>query len=97
MGPLLPAEHPARDTVFDPQFTADLQFWISTRPRLALRILQLVEAVHRDPFVGIGKPEPLKRLAAGMWSRRIEDEHRLVYLVARDRVTFLQARHHYER
>ena len=54
-----------------------------------------MEAILRDPFTGIGKPEPLKYLAAGTWSRRLTQEHRVVYLVRHDRVDFLQARYHY--
>jgi toxin YoeB len=54
-----------------------------------------MEAVMRDPFRGIGKPEPLKHLGAGIWSRRITQEHRLVYRVTEDRMDFLQARYHY--
>lgn len=49
----------------------------------------------RDPFEGIGKPEPLKYFPAGTWSRRLTQEHRIVYLVADDRIDFLQARYHY--
>ena len=56
---------------------------------------QLIEAIMRDTFGGIGKPEPLKYLAAGTWSRRITQEHRLVYLVSGKRIDFLQARYHY--
>ncbi|WP_043810964.1 Txe/YoeB family addiction module toxin [Desulfomicrobium baculatum] len=56
---------------------------------------ELVEAVMREPFQGIGKPEPLKYLAPGVWSRRVTQEHRLVYVVRDDRVDFLQARYHY--
>jgi toxin YoeB len=62
---------------------------------LALRVFDLVEAVLRDPFQGIGKPEPLKYLLAGCWSRRITQEHRLVYRVAGTRIDFLQAKYHY--
>jgi toxin YoeB len=62
---------------------------------VALRILALVEAVMRDPFEGAGKPEPLKYLLAGAWSRRITQEHRLVYTLSGDRIDFLQARYHY--
>jgi len=58
-------------------------------------LLELVEAVLRDPFEGIGKPEPLKYLGPGFWSRRLTDEHRLVYRVLDERVDFLQARYHY--
>jgi len=60
-----------------------------------MRILQLVEAVLKDPFAGIGKPEPLKYVLAGAWSRRITQEHRLVYKVGETRIDFLQARYHY--
>jgi toxin YoeB len=55
----------------------------------------LIEAVLHDPFAGIEKPEPLKHLAAGAWSRRLTEEHRIVYLVQHDRIDFLQARYHY--
>jgi toxin YoeB len=68
---------------------------VETERRVALRALDLVEAILRDPFTGIGKPEPLKHLLAGAWSRRLTQEHRIVYLVRDDRVDFLQARYHY--
>lgn len=81
--------------VFQPEFREDLRFWVATDRRTALRALDLVEAVLRDPFRGLGKPEPLKHLAPGAWSRRLTQEHRLVYLVADNVVHFLQARYHY--
>jgi toxin YoeB len=84
-----------RNAVFQDEFRADLRYWVETDRRTALRILALVEAVMRDPFGGIGKPEPLKYLGADVWSRRITQEHRLVYLVQGDRIDFLQARYHY--
>jgi len=56
----------------------------------------LVEAVMPDPFGGLGNPEPLKYLAADIWSRRITQEHRLVYVVSADRIDFIQARYHYQ-
>lgn len=62
---------------------------------MALRLNALVEAIRRDPFTGIGKPEPLKYLAPGMWSRRLTQEHRVVHLVRDERIDFLQARYHY--
>jgi toxin YoeB len=68
---------------------------VRTDRATALRILELVEATLRDPFEGIGKPEPLRFLLQGCWSRRITQEHRIVYLVRDDRIDFLQARHHY--
>ncbi|MGD1154539.1 MAG: Txe/YoeB family addiction module toxin [Terriglobia bacterium] len=84
-----------REAVFHPEFRQDLQHWIETDRKTALRILELVEAVLNDPFTGIGKPEPLKYVLAGCWSRRITQEHRLVYKVTGRRIDFLQARYHY--
>ena len=83
------------EAVFQSQFREDLRAWIETDRRVALRVFDLVEAVLRDPFQGIGKPEPLKYLLAGCWSRRITQEHRLVYRVAGTRIDFLQAKYHY--
>jgi len=85
----------ARSAVFHPEFHEDLRFWVETDRRIALRVLALVEAVLRDPFQGIGKPEPLKYLGSGVWSRRITEEHRMVYRVQQPQVDFLQARFHY--
>jgi toxin YoeB len=84
-----------REAVFQPEFLEDLRFWVENDLKVARRILSLVEAIVRDPFTGIGKPEPLKYLAPGTWSRRITQEHRIVYLVREDRIDFLQARYHY--
>lgn len=84
-----------RDTVFQPEFREDLKFWVQTDRRTALRLLELVEAIVRDPFSGIGKPEPLKHLGPNLWSRRLTQEHRVVYLVRDDRIDFLQGRYHY--
>jgi toxin YoeB len=84
-----------RDAVFHPEFREDLRSWVETERKTALRVLTLVEAILRDPFRGLGKPEPLKYLGAGVWSRRLTQEHRLVYSVSADRVDFLQARYHY--
>ena len=84
-----------REAVFHPRFIQDLAYFVANDGKLALRLLDLVQAILRDPFVGIGKPEPLKRLGADVWSRRLTDEHRIVYLVKQDRVHFLQARYHY--
>jgi toxin YoeB len=86
---------PERLPVFHPEFRQDLRWWVETNRRVALRVLDLVEAVMREPFQGIGKPEPLKYVLAGAWSRRITEEHRLVHTVSADRVDFLQARYHY--
>ena len=84
-----------REAVFQPEFVEDLRFWVKTDRKVALRLFDLIEAILRDPFAGIGKPEPLKYLAPGVWSRRLTQEHRLVYLVREERIDFLQARYHY--
>jgi toxin YoeB len=84
-----------REAVFQKEFLEDLRFWVDTNRRVALRALDLVEAILRNPFQGLGKPEPLKYLGSGVWSRRLTEEHRVVYLVHHDRVDFLQARYHY--
>ncbi len=84
-----------REAVFQPEFRDDLRHWVETDRKVALRAFDLIEAIMRDPFSGIGKPEPLKYLASGMWSRRLSQEHRLVYLVRDERIDFLQARYHY--
>ena len=81
--------------MFQPEFREDLWHWVETDRRVALRDLDLVEAIMRDPFQGIGKPEPLRHLAPNTWSRRVTQEHRVVYVVSADRVDFLQARYHY--
>ena len=84
-----------RSAFFQDETKDDLRFWIDNDRRVALRVTELVDAVIRDPFEGIGKPERIRHLGANMWSRRITQEHRLVYLVRRDRIDFLQCRYHY--
>ena len=84
-----------RDTVFQPEFREDLHYWVQTDRKVALRAFDLIEAIVSDPFTGIGKPEPLKYLSSGTWSRRLTQEHRIVYLVCDERIDFLQARYHY--
>jgi toxin YoeB len=68
---------------------------LKTDRRLLLKILDLIDAIEREPFTGMGKPEPLKHKASGVWSRRITKEHRLLYRVQDDTIEFLQARYHY--
>jgi toxin YoeB len=84
-----------RVAVFHAEFREDLRYWVRSERKIALRVLDLVEAVIRDPVRGVGKPEPLKFYLRGCWSRRITQEHRLVYLVRESRIDFLQARYHY--
>ncbi|MEC3952945.1 Txe/YoeB family addiction module toxin [Nocardia sp. CDC153] len=73
----------------------DFEHWVSTDRKMALRIIRLIGDIQRDPFDGLGKPEPLKGDKSGYWSRRINDEHRLVYSVSGDTITIVQARYHY--
>lgn len=84
-----------RDLVFHPEFKEDLRYWVSTDLRVAAKIQRLVENVVKDPFKGLGKPEPLKYLEPNTWSRRITLEHRLVYRVTENPIDFLQCRYHY--
>jgi toxin YoeB len=85
-----------RIAVISSNFREDLRYWIETDRKTALRVLDLMAAILADPFVGIGKPEPLRFVLDGCWSRRITQEHRLVYRVKADRIEFAQARYHYE-
>lgn len=81
--------------MIDPDFLEDLGHWIATDPRVAAKLKSLLEAVQRDPFGGIGKPEALKGLGPSVWSRRITGEHRLVYRVEGELIMLLQGRGHY--
>jgi toxin YoeB len=89
------SHRPERQARVSRVFLDDLRWWVTTDRRVALRVLDLVDAVLRDPFDGIGKPEPLRAMGADVWSRRITQEHRLVYRVLEDRIDFLQGRYHY--
>lgn len=78
-----------------PEALEDLQHWVQHDRRIAQKILRLIEAACRDPFDGIGKPEPLKHLGPDLWSRRITQEDRLVYRVEDRKIDVLQMRYHY--
>ncbi len=82
--------------VFTPHGWEDYVHWQTADRAILKRINRLIENISRDPFVGIGKPEPLRHALAGAWSRRIDEEHRLVYLVDADDIVILQARYHYK-
>ncbi|MEE4601439.1 MAG: Txe/YoeB family addiction module toxin [Desulfobacteraceae bacterium] len=81
--------------MFQPEFREDLKYWVKTNRKVALRAFDLIAAIMRDPFAGIGKPEPLKFILSGAWSRRLTQEHRIVYTVGDDRIDLLQCRYHY--
>ena len=86
---------PKRVAALQDEFRDDLRFWVETNRKTALRILNLMEAILRDPYSGIGKPEHLKHLGGNVWSRRLNEADRLVYEVFDDRIEFLQGRYHY--
>ena len=84
-----------RRAVFSTHFLDDLDHWIQNDRKAARRLVRIVRQTLRDPFSGIGKPEPLRRRLSGLWSRRLTQEHRVVYEVTDDAVHFLQGRYHY--
>ena len=80
---------------FDTAAFEDLAWWIQQDRKIALRIVNLIKEVQRDPFTGIGKPEPLRHELKGCWSRRINQEHRLIYQVLENKIRILACRYHY--
>ncbi len=84
-----------RSLEFDAAAFEDLAWWVERDRNKALRVINLIKDVQRDPFQGIGKPEPLKHELAGCWSRRIDREHRLVYQVLENKIRILACRYHY--
>jgi len=83
--------------VFSEQAWEDYQFWVINDRKTLKRINQLIRDTARDPFRGVGKPEPLRHLLKGYWSRRINEEHRMVYCVKENQLMLAQLRYHYER
>tara|TARA_B100000676_G_C17592026_1_gene587545 strand:+ start:307 stop:567 length:261 start_codon:yes stop_codon:yes gene_type:complete len=83
--------------VFSEQAWEDYQFWVVNDRKTLKRINQLIRDTARDPFRGVGKPEPLRHLLKGYWSRRINEEHRMVYCVKENQLMLAQLRYHYER
>lgn len=81
--------------IFSERAWEDYLYWQETDRRLVARIHQLIREIQREPFSGIGKPEPLKHAFQGYWSRRINDEHRIVYKIQDDSVLIAQLRYHY--
>ena len=84
-----------RSLHFDPEAWQDFESWLATGRKIARRITRLIAEIQRNPFTGIAKPEPLKGELSGYWSRRINDEHRLVYRADDDEVKIVMARYHY--
>lgn len=84
-----------RELVFDLNAIEDILWWLENYKKIAIKVLQLIKFIEKDPFTGIGKPEPLKFDFIGCWSRRINAEHRLVYQVTDAKIRILQCRYHY--
>ncbi len=82
--------------VFTTKFKQDLGWRYKTDSKKAIKILDMLTAIMLEPFTGIGKPEPLKYMDSGYWSRRIDLEHRLIYIVSNEQIVFLTCRYHYE-
>ena len=84
-----------RSLEFDPAAFEDLAWWVEQDRSQALRIIKLIREAQRDPFSGLGKPERLKHELSGCWSRRVDQEHRLVYQVLETKIRILACRYHY--
>jgi toxin YoeB len=82
--------------VFSPQAWADYLYWQTTDPKMLRRVNELIRDASRSPFEGIGKPEALRHALQGFWSRRISEEHRMVYRVTAQGLEIAQLRYHYE-
>jgi toxin YoeB len=81
--------------IFSENAWDDYQYWIKTDKKFLKRVNNLIQDIQRSPFSGIGKPEPLKHGLSGYWSRRVNDEHRIVYKATEDSIYIAQARYHY--
>ncbi len=86
-----------KDLIVKQQAMDDLHFWAKNNLKLLKKIFELLNAIQSNPFSGIGKPEALKNELQGYWSRRINDEHRIVYKVTTDALTIVSCRSHYRK
>ena len=84
-----------RSLEFDAAAFDDLAWWVNSDRKKALKIIKLIQETQSDPFGGLGKPEPLKHTMAGCWSKRIDQEHRLVYQISETKILVLACRYHY--
>jgi toxin YoeB len=85
-----------RSLIFDLNAIEDLSYWVQNDKRKAEKILKLIHEILKNPFDGEAKSEPLKYELAGSWSRRIDQEHRLVYEVTDEKIRIISCRYHYE-
>ncbi|MBE9066785.1 Txe/YoeB family addiction module toxin [Leptolyngbya cf. ectocarpi LEGE 11479] len=86
----------SRKIVFESSAFKDFNQWINLDKKLYRKIVKLIKDIDRSPFIGLGKPEPLKHELQGYWSRRINDEHRLVYKVTDDEIIIIACKYHYD-
>jgi len=82
---------------FTPQSWEDYQFWLQTDKKTLKRINELIKDTLRSPYEGIGKPEPLRQALSGYWSRRITEEHRIIYRQVESGILLVQLRYHYKK
>ena len=86
-----------RKIAFLPEPFEHFNLWARENKKIHARIAELIKDIGRNPFSGLGKPEPLKHELKGLWSRRITDEHRLVYKISEDEILIYSCKYHYER
>lgn len=84
-----------RSVIIHPHALEHLSYWTATDLKMIKRIIELINDIQKTPFAGIGKPEPLKHEMKGYWSRRINEEHRLVYKVTNEEIIVIACRYHY--
>ena len=84
-----------KNVLLTPRAQSELDYWVKKDSRMVLKIFALIRDIQRDPFSGLGKPEPMRHKYQGLWSRRITQEHRLVYSVTDEQIAIVQCRFHY--
>ena len=82
--------------IFVDESWEDYQYWLKTNKKILSKINDLIKDIGRTPFAGLGKPEPLRYKYKGFWSRRITEEHRLIYQVKGDEILIVKCRFHYD-
>ncbi|MBC8204603.1 Txe/YoeB family addiction module toxin [bacterium] len=85
-----------RNVIFERNAFKDIEYWLQNDRRILRRILVLIRDIDRNPFSGLGKPEPLRYDFKGCWSRRIDEEHRLIYIISDDNINILSCKYHYK-
>ena len=86
-----------KNVLLTPRALDELNYWVEADPRVVLKIFGLIRDIQRDPFRGLGKPEPLRHKYQGLWSRRITQGHRLVYSISGEHIAIVACRFHYDK